>query len=77
MGNEKDELIYYPNFAGRELERANQEGERIGIRVVTPVIMRNNVIDCKKAERERNRSMKSRFIKAINIMKDWQKNIKN
>ena len=63
LGNEKDELIYYPNFAGRELERAKQEGERIGIRVVTPVIMRNNVIDCKKAEREREQIHEEPFYK--------------
>lgn len=53
LGNEKDELIYYPNYASAMLEKAKREGEKTGVRVVTPVIMRGSRIDEKAAERER------------------------
>lgn len=63
LGNEKDELIYYPNYAGMLLEQARAEGGRIGIRVVTPIIHQNNVIDDEKAAVEKEELHRIPFYK--------------
>lgn len=52
LENERDELIYYPNIAGLMMERAREEGQRLGIRVVTPIITRGGAIDRDRAEAE-------------------------
>lgn len=52
LGNEKDELIYYPNFAAYMLEKAKRGGERLGVRVVIPVILKDSAIDEEALVRE-------------------------
>lgn len=53
LKNDKDELIYYPNYASKMLDEAKRAGEEIGIRVITPMILRNASYDPVAAETER------------------------
>lgn len=76
IGNEKDELIFYPNFASKKLEQAKLEGKKTGIRVVIPIIMLNNVIDRDKAERERADMHKLPFFKSDNYYNELSEKFK-
>ncbi len=53
IGNEKDDLINYPNLSSYMFDEAVKEGNKTGIRVVTPLIMRNNDIDMELVEKEK------------------------
>ena len=61
--NEHDELIFYPNYAEYMLNLARLEGEKTGIRVVTPLIMRDNDISLEKAEAEREQLHETPFFR--------------
>lgn len=63
LGNERDELIFYPNYAGYMLNKAREEGEKLGVRVVLPLIVKEGRIDYGKIEKEREEIGKTDFFK--------------
>jgi MoaA/NifB/PqqE/SkfB family radical SAM enzyme len=64
LENERDDLIFYPNFAEYMLNCARCEGEKLGIRVVTPIILRGNDIALHKIEGERERLHETDFFRS-------------
>ncbi len=63
LQNERDELIYYPNYASYMLRKAKEEGDRLGVRVVLPLIMKDGEIDYSLIEKEREETEKEEFFK--------------
>ena len=61
--NEVDDLINYPNLAKYMFECARTEGKRIGIRVITPIIMKDEKWDLKKVDEEKQRLSRMDFFR--------------
>lgn len=52
LGNEKDELIYFPNFASKMLGEAKRIGTMTGVRVIVPMILKDAKINEEAAQLE-------------------------
>ncbi|MCH5161961.1 MAG: radical SAM protein [Clostridiales bacterium] len=64
LNNETDELIYYPNYASMMFGLAKEEGDRLGVSVIVPLIMKDGEFDPVAAEREKAEISKTAFYKS-------------
>lgn len=75
--NEIDDLINYPNLAKYMFECACQEGKKVGIRVVTPIIMKDSDWDSQKVEEEKRKLLQIVFFKDDSYYYELEKKFKD